>query len=181
MKTLAQCMTAAGVAALAVVGVAGTTSAAPTSATRVAALSPADQQQILALHNQYRAEVGAPPVQWDSTLAANSQAVADQALATNRGQHSTNVVGENIGNRGSSDAASLNPTQAVQSWYSEKSGYVPGTPGGSHYTQMVSKRVQKIGCAQAVGPAGNGDYPGSTQMWLVCQYSPQGNDGQPPY
>ena len=97
------------------------------------------------------------------------------------GAHSTNVVGENIANRGSSDASSLSVTGLVQGWYAEKSGYTPGTPGWSHYTQMVSNRVQKMGCGLAVGPAGNGQYPGSTQMWLVCQYSPQGNDGRPPY
>jgi len=81
MKTIAKSITAVGVAALALVGVAGTT-----STTKAAALSPADQQKILDLHNKYRADVGSPPVQWDDTLAANSQVVADRALLRPKGQ-----------------------------------------------------------------------------------------------
>ena len=171
MRKMAKFATVAGLAAVIAVGVPGTANAQ------------GDQAQILSMHNQYRAEVGNPSVQWDDSLAADAQAYADQLLATNDSSlpHSATDLGENLGFRSSSDASSLNATDVVASWYAEKQDYVEGEPGGGaagHYTQMVSKRVQRIGCGQAIGP---NPADGMTELYVVCRYDPQGNDGRPPY
>jgi uncharacterized protein YkwD len=167
VRRVAGCLIAAGIGAATLVGVAGTADAQ---------LSSADQGQLLALHNQYRTEVGTPHVQWDAGLASTAQGVAANLLATGSNAHSTNAVGENIGSQGNSDANALKPENIVAGWYAERQNFLNHTGNSGHYTQMVSKAVQKIGCGEAKGPSG-----GLTKMVVVCQYEPQGNNGQPPF
>lgn len=54
----------------------------------------------------------------------------------------------------------------------ERQNFLNHTGNSGYYTQMVSSRVKNIGCGSAKG---------SNKIVVVCQYQPQGNDGQPPF
>lgn len=140
-----------------------------TAGSAFAALTPEQEQQMLAQQNQYRAEVGTPPVQWNGSLATAAQQVADNAARTGSGGHSPTSNGENIYWGG----GTVNPVDAVANWYGERQAFLAGNVGAAgHYTQMVSSRVQSVGCGSATG---------SGRTYVVCQYQPNGNDGQPPF
>ena len=138
------------------------------------------QNTILNTHNQERAAVGVAPLTWSDSIAASAQNWADNLLSTGSLVHSTGTgFGENLASGGGPDYATVDVLQ--QSWVDEKNSYVPGTPGYSHYTQMVDQRSTEIGCALASGPGGQYAQYGGTNV-LVCQYSPPGNfNNQPPY
>ena len=172
MKALATYVTAVGIATAAFVGIGGT-AAADTS--------PGDANRILALHNQYRAEVGTPALQWDSSLQAAAQQWADHMLASGARNHdpSRGQVGENLywseSEAWGRPADTLEPTSAAASWYEEK-GYL-----GKHYTQMVWRDTTRVGCGVATKSEKQGDTEHNTQV-VVCRYSPMGNiSGQQPF
>jgi pathogenesis-related protein 1 len=171
MKTIATCATAVLAAVFALVGIAGTA---------FADTSTSDADAILALHNQYRAEVGTAPLQWDTTLQASAQQYADQLLASGKRDHDPNrgPVGENLywdaSNGTRQPAATLNATSAPISWYTEK------TVLGGHYTQMVWKDTTNVGCGVATRSETQGDTQVNTQV-VVCRYSPAGNTGGPAF
>lgn len=137
-------------------------------------------QEILNAHNQYRAEVGVPPLTWSDTLASEAQEWANYLSSNGLFEHSgTSGQGENLW-MGTSGAFSF--TQMIESFGSEKQYFVPGTfPDVSstgnwadvaHYTQMVWRNTTEVGCAGVDGSDGN--------YRLVCRYSPPGNVvGQP--
>ena len=173
MKKIARYVTAVGVVAAAFVGIAGTASAGT---------SPNDASKILALHNQYRGEVGTPALTWDASLQASAQKWADHMLATGARNHDPSIkgkIGENLYWSNSEawgrPADALYPASAAQSWYAEK-GYL-----GKHYTQMVWRNTTKVGC----GVASKTEKQGTTERkWqvVVCRYSPIGNiAGQKPF
>lgn len=142
---------------------------------------------ITELHNQARRKVGVPDLVWDPALATIAQAWASKCIDeeaptglidhnASRGVGYPASVGENI--FGSSGAPT--PEQAVSSWVSEAKNYnyAANTCAGvcGHYTQVVWKTTQKVGCAIYQCP---GLKFGGT---LVCDYSPAGNvNGQRPY
>lgn len=131
---------------------------------------------ILATHNQYRAEVGVPPLTWSDELANHAQEWADH-LASQGGQvleHSHgHDEGENlwIGTSGHFSYADM-----VNMWGTERQFFVDGTfpdvsSTGSwfdvgHYTQIIWRDTTHVGCATA--SAGGNDI-------LVCRYNPVGN------
>lgn len=144
------------------------------------------KDDILAAHNRYRADLNIPPLEWSDQLASHAQGWA-QHLARRGGRslvHSSNSSrpgeGENLW-MGTSGYYSY--TQMVDSWGSEKRYFKGGTfphvsttgnwANVGHYTQIIWKNTQKVGCALAT--AGGYDI-------LVCRYSPPGNYiGQPVY
>ena len=128
-------------------------------------------QAILAAHNSYRAQVGVPPLQWSTSLAASAQDWANHLAATGPLVHSGS--GENLAE---ATAGALSLTQLVDMWGNEKQYFVAGTfPNISttgnwedvgHYTQVVWRNTTQVGGGVATGQ-GN-DY-------LVCHYNPAGN------
>lgn len=129
------------------------------------AMAVSDQEQVLSLHNKFRAQHQAPNLHWDAVLANYAQKHAN----TCRFRHSSSPYGENIAAGYPSISAS------VRAWYGENADYSYGHPGFSyqtgHFTQMVWRASKKLGCGFAACNGKNGT-PGS---YLVCEYSPRGN------
>lgn len=133
--------------------------------------------QVLGLHNEERAEVGAPPLQWDPALAAAASSYADELTRIGALRHSAREnrpgQGENLwmGTR-----RGFTPWLMVGSWSSEKSRFRPGifpdvsTTGNwvtvGHYTQMIWRGTTRLGCA--IRSSARDDF-------LVCRYAPAGN------
>jgi pathogenesis-related protein 1 len=132
-------------------------------------------RELLALHNELRAKVNAPSLEWSDRLAAAAQEWATALVAHGQFQHSKNKqYGENLAEfRGGKSTAK----QAFAMWageeknYNRKSNRCEGACG--HFTQAVWSRTRQIGCGVARG-AGR-------EVW-VCEYNPPGNYvGQRPY
>lgn len=137
--------------------------------------------RLLAAHNRERSLVGAPPLQWDATLAAHAASYGP-VLARLR----TLVHSPRDGRPGERENlamgwhGTMSPEALVGMWSREKQLLLPGVfPQVSstgqwediaHYTQMVWPTTTHVGCA--IFPA-DWDY-------LICRYSPPGNiDGKP--
>ena len=140
-------------------------------------------QRILAAHNRERANVGAPPLQWDADLAAHAASYGPVLAHLGMLVHSprTGRPGERE-NLAMAWHGTLSPEQLVGMWSEEKQKLESGSelfPGISrtgrwediaHYTQMVWPTTTHVGCAIY---SVNWDY-------LICRYSPPGNiDGKP--
>lgn len=119
----------------------------------------------LAAHNKFRALHHAPNLVWDETLASYAAEHANKCVF----RHSSSPYGENLA------AGHKTITAAVTAWYDENKKYSYDHPGFSmqtgHFTQVVWKASQKLGCAVADCNGRNGT-PG--YFW-VCEYSPHGN------
>jgi len=135
---------------------------------------PAFAEEVLAAHNEARADMGVPPLAWNDKLAADAAAWAQRLSGHATLRHSgVSDQGENLwlGTRDYFDAATM-----VSHWVEEKAHYHAGRfPDNSstgnwadvgHYTQIVWRTTREVGCAR-VGDA-ELDY-------LVCRYSPPGN------
>lgn len=137
--------------------------------------------RLLDAHNRTRAAAGAPPLSWDSRLAAGAQAHAAQLARTGQLAHSPRQSrpgqGENLW---MGSAGAYTPEFMIQSWADERRHFRPGrfpnvsTTGNwadvAHYTQMIWRSTTSVGCA--IQRSGRWDV-------LVCRYSPPGNrDGQ---
>jgi len=134
-----------------------------------AAVSSAEQKEMLDLHNMYRCMAGVPALEWDDTLQQQAQSWAD----TGSTSHSTSrgafkKYGENMHYSCPSDT----PKTATDWWYAEIEKYSPTSYyQSSHYTQMVWAWTTKIGCGKGKAPCG-GD------LWF-CQYTKMGNWNMP--
>ena len=138
--------------------------------------------RILALHNAARSEVGAPPMQWDSSLAASASTYGPSLASIGRLIHSPRDT--RPGQRENLAMAwtdTTSPEQLVGLWTDEKRLFYPGafpnvTRTGNwsdvaHYTQMIWKGTTHVGCAT---------YDARGWTYLICRYSPPGNiDGKP--
>jgi len=155
-------------------------------------MTAAEEQAALQAHNAERANTpGVAPLQWSPELAQFAGQWAQQLAAANAGlTHRSrqdlkdnnplapgqDQLGENLW-MGSAGGWSV--TEQVQDWINEKADYdyatnscAAGTQCG-HYTQVVWKNTQFVGCGKATA---NG------QEILVCNYHKGGNfSGQKPY
>ena len=131
---------------------------------------------ILTVHNDERAAVGAPPLVWSNDLASGAQTWAQNLATTGEFAHDPNRpsgVGENIAGFNPSLGVSA-PGEGQSLWVDEKKDWHGGVltaenwyPTG-HYTQMIWKNTQEVGCGIASGSGHPFDI-------LVCRYSPPGN------
>ncbi len=146
----------------------------------------ADQQLIVDTHNRERqTHPGVGPLQWSPELAQWAQAWAQSVAAANVMTHRQDQrgnpfrPGEGLGE----NIYGWNPAKtggdAVLSWIAEKQWYdyaqntcAAGKVCG-HYTAVVWKNSQYVGCGNAM--AANGT------MYYVCNYYPAGNSGGRPY
>jgi len=135
------------------------------------AMTISDQHEALTVHNQLRKQHAAPALQWDASLARFAARYASHCQF----KHSHGGYGENLA------AGYPSVTAAIQAWYAEKKSYsyqrARYTPGTGHFTQMVWKASNKLGCA-IVSCDGLHGTPGK---FLVCEYSPAGNVINPGY
>lgn len=149
-------------------------------------MSDAEIAEILKVHNAARAAVGTPPLKWNCALANFAQNWANKDLWG----HSTGTQRENIipgVYAGENLSADANPgttlTQMMQGWLEEKPNWnngaktcTPGTVCG-HYTQMVWRQTTDIGCGINRKSSTMGDEWKGQASYLVCNYSPGGNNG----
>lgn len=114
-------------------------------------------------HNRVRAEVGQKPVKWNQTIANGATEYARRCVFQHANQRD---LGENLAMGG--PAARYDDKTMVKLWESEKKDYrhpsypritSPGETG--HYTQMINKNVNEIGCGCA--------NCGNSRM-CVCRY-----------
>ena len=137
--------------------------------------------RLLAEHNRERALVGAPPLQWDSDLAAHAASYGPVLASLGALVHSPREArpGERE-NLAKGWHGTVSPEQLVDMWVHEKlllqRGLFPAVSRTgrwedvAHYTQMVWPTTTRVGCAIF---AADWDY-------LICRYSPPGNiDGKP--
>ena len=134
-------------------------------------------RDILLSHNVPRARVHVPDLKWSDQLAGIAQAWADSLIASGKFDHRPNsTYGENLYEMRGAHAT---PAQVVASWISEAKDYDyahnacrAGAVCG-HYTQVVWRTTQEVGCAVARNA--------KREVW-VCNYNPPGNwAGQKPY
>lgn len=139
--------------------------------------SQAGVQQMLDAHNVWRKRAGVPPLTWSPQLASYAQEWANHLHQRNLFEHRRNLpYGENLAWAGGQQ---FSPERVVNLWGEEVKDYnyaanscTPGKMCG-HYTQIVWRKTQEVGCGMA---RGNGK-----EVW-VCNYNPPGNyRGQRPY
>uniref|UniRef100_A0A0N4Z6B9 SCP domain-containing protein n=1 Tax=Parastrongyloides trichosuri TaxID=131310 RepID=A0A0N4Z6B9_PARTI len=128
-------------------------------------------QDIYSITNAFRRCHGANPLQVSQNLVNSAQRYANILAQSPTGQliHDPNNYdqGENL--------ASSSPNIAyvgVRMWYDEYKlyNYNAGvfTKGTGHFTQLVWKNTQYMGCAAATSTRWN-------LVFIVCRYSPPGN------
>lgn len=121
---------------------------------------------MLSYHNDVRAIHQVGPLEWDQTLADfAAQAIANDAPTCNF-EHTGGPYGENIA-IGYGDVY-----KGMHVWYAEGTKYNYSDPHFSgetgHFTQMVWKSSQKLGCA-------HGQCANNGPLLVFCEYDPRGN------
>ncbi|KAG8914051.1 hypothetical protein FRC00_000945 [Tulasnella sp. 408] len=122
----------------------------------------------LSLHNSIRSEHGASALQWSNDLAATAKSLADTCVF----EHSGGPYGENLA---AGTGSAYDVPDAMKSWTDEIEDYSPSNPVPSHYTQVVWKGTELVGCALA--PSCDGIFDGAygPAKYFVCEYFPAGN------
>ncbi len=140
------------------------------------ALSDSVQSLLLSRHNFYRHVVGSPDLYWSDTLAQAAKQYADEIAQAPYSTDPLLSYGVNIFR--SADFPKVD--DAMQFWTIEQR-YYHGEPMTEknilrfgHYTQIIWKQTNHLGCAIA-------QTQGGTYI-LVCLYAVKGNYiGQKPY
>ncbi|KAI0762912.1 CAP domain-containing protein [Fomes fomentarius] len=134
------------------------------------ATSQGDINQYLQAHNSVRSQHGAAALSWSDDLAAKAQEWANNCVF----QHSGGKLGKFGENLAAGTGGSYGIGPAVKSWTDEVSDYDSSNPQASHFTQVVWKGTQQVGCAVQ---SCNGIFDASfgPAKYFVCEYFPQGN------
>ena len=139
------------------------------------AITAADQALLLKYHNIARAQVGSPPLTWDTTLEQAAVKCLQEKRPSSlthgicKDQPALANVGENL-----AQGTNINGAKAALMFIGEKceaggslASYTSSFSGGSsagHYTQVVWKGSKTMSCAMLqVGSP------------IYCHYSPAGN------
>ncbi|PSS09333.1 hypothetical protein M430DRAFT_185594 [Amorphotheca resinae ATCC 22711] len=143
-------------------------------------------------HNQHRSNHSAPAIAWNQTLADWAANTASTCVFKHDMTQGTGNYGQNIDATGSSnpigdwDTATVVANSIVNDWYyGEYLNFVPyynnpsppdssSTPEYLHFTQLVWKESQTVGCASHYCPQNSvlsGDFYG---WYTVCNYFPVG-------
>jgi uncharacterized protein YkwD len=134
------------------------------------------EREILAAHNEVRAQANVPPLRWSDRLAVHAQDWASHLLEERQFYHTPRPqFGENLfeitGSRGASPGLVVGDWASEAGDYSYRSNTCRGVCG--HYTQLVWSGTREVGCAVAREPG--------HEIW-VCNYNPPGNwVGERPY
>jgi len=128
------------------------------------------EKKCLEVHNKYRATHQAPALQLDPKLCKDAK---DWAIRmTNIGMKHSDVGGENLymsWSGGEVDEEALGE-DSTKAWYDEVKDYSYSNPGFSsatgHFTQVVWKASEKLGCGYAVD---------GSNVYVVARYTPVGN------
>jgi pathogenesis-related protein 1 len=154
-------------------------------------LSETEIDEIIRIHNEVRAQVGTAPLKWNCALAKFSQdwAAKDTFEHSTQEQRDKIISGGSAGENLSVDSSSTATMAALnKGWIDEKAFYdynnnscAAGKVCG-HYTQMVWKTTNEIGCGVIRNSNSMGaEYKGQAS-YFVCTYYPGGNtDGEKPY
>ncbi|XP_051009362.1 peptidase inhibitor 16 [Acomys russatus] len=151
------------------------------------ALTEDQKQNMVKLHNSYRAQVSPPAsdmlqLRWDDELAAFAKAYAQKCVwghNKERGRRGENLFA--ITDEG------MDVPLAVENWHEEREHYNLSTatcdPGQmcGHYTQVVWSKTERIGCGSHFCETLQGVEEANIHL-LVCNYEPPGNvKGRRPY
>jgi hypothetical protein len=135
-----------------------------------------DKREMLNAHNAARARFGTPPLVWLDSAQDVAQQWADYLLLANKWEPrpEPRTYGENryegLGDIINSPKTS--PSEVVAGWVGEEKDFNSATNtcrSGAvcgHFTQVVWKSTQKVGCAVA--------RDARREVW-VCNYYPPGN------
>ncbi|EOA15870.1 hypothetical protein CARUB_v10007846mg [Capsella rubella] len=126
-------------------------------------------RDFLEAHNRARAEVGVGPLRWDEEVAAYARNYANERKGDCVMKHSSGPYGENI----AWSSGSMTGVAAVDMWVGEQSDYdydsntCAWDKQCGHYTQVVWRNTEKLGCAKVRCKNG--------QTFITCNYDPPGN------
>ncbi len=140
----------------------------PASPIPTPAVAAGDRAEFMRIHNQARASVGVPPLEWSQELASFAQEWANRLARRGQLEHrSGNSYGENL-----AYGTELSAAAAANLWLQERAAY-DGGPIASrnisavgHYTQMIWRSTTRVGYGIArVG----------SNIYVVANYAPAGN------
>ncbi|WDF71602.1 CAP domain-containing protein [Novosphingobium sp. KACC 22771] len=141
------------------------------------AMAPAIAARALAAHNRERGRMGEPPLVWDEALAKGALDWAQELARSGQFEHASAQRRKKAGENLFMGTAGAYPIEAmIEQFIAERDDFLPGTfpavtrdgnwHNVAHYTQIVWRRTQKVGCAMARGRRDD---------VLVCRYWPAGN------
>ncbi|KAL5989355.1 hypothetical protein ACLOJK_010245 [Asimina triloba] len=127
--------------------------------------------EFLRAHNEARLKAGIPPLKWDRRLSRYARRWGMKRKADCEMSHSENSpYGENIFWGYSSG---WKPSMVVELWVGEQKDYDPQSNSCKageicgHYTQVMWKTSQRLGCSKVVCDTGD--------VFVNCNYDPPGN------
>lgn len=140
-------------------------------------LSAATIREMLDAHNKVRSQRQIPPLRWSTQLEATAQEWAEHLSSIGSLEHDrSRRVGQNLF---ASYGRRVPPTFVVGQWageskdYDERKFQCAGGAVCGHFTQLIWRETEEVGCGVAGDDAG--------QYW-VCDYAPPGNIvGEKPY